>query len=164
MSQASLYHLVAEGKIPGIKVGKQWRFAKAKIDSWVQRSAETIAADVLVVEDDPIISNLVVNTMRAAGHHATAAGSVREALVLLSEIEFDLILLDLLLPDGSALDVVEAAVKLSTPPELLMVTGHPDHELIDRIHALLPDMTVLSKPVRLERLLQLTARAVSSKA
>lgn len=163
MSQASLYHLVAEGKIPGAKVGKQWRFSQARINTWV-RGDGVKSADILIVEDDPIVSNLIADAMRRAEHRAITAESVEKALVLLNEIEFDLILLDLLLPDGSALDVIRAALDLPTPPELLMVTGYPDHEMMDSVHALLPDLTVLTKPVRLERLLELTARAVSDKA
>jgi excisionase family DNA binding protein len=48
MSQASLYHLLAAGKIPGTKVGKQWRFARPTVDEWLQGSKQR-SADILVV-------------------------------------------------------------------------------------------------------------------
>ncbi len=155
--QASVYHLVAEGKIPGVKVGKQWRFSQDSIDKWLQ-GTRIGQANVLVVEDDPLILKLVVRTLSEAGHRVAGAGSVHDSLKLLGEIDFDLVLLDLLLPDGSGLDVITASKQLESPPEIVMITGHPDHELIDQARASLPCVTVLSKPIRLEILLRLAAR------
>lgn len=34
--KASLYKLVKQGKVPGNKVGRHWRFAKGNIDRWMQ--------------------------------------------------------------------------------------------------------------------------------
>lgn len=157
MSQASIYHLVAEGKIPGIKIGKQWRFSTESIDKWLDGSKNG-QANVLVVEDDPVIRNLVVKVLSEAGHRVAGTDTVADSLRLLDEIDFDLVLLDLLLPDGSGLDVVTAAKQFASPPDIVVVTGHPDHELIDQIRALLPYVTVLNKPIRLEALLQLASK------
>jgi len=33
--KSTLYKAVQEGRIPGQKIGKQWRFAKAAIDQWL---------------------------------------------------------------------------------------------------------------------------------
>lgn len=33
--KSTLYKLVHEGRVPGQKLGKQWRFAKAAIDRWL---------------------------------------------------------------------------------------------------------------------------------
>ena len=33
--KSTLYKLVQEGRIPGQKLGKQWRFGKAAIDRWL---------------------------------------------------------------------------------------------------------------------------------
>ena len=157
MSRASLYHLVAAGKIPGTKVGKQWRFSKSLIDKWLEGTSKR-PKSVLVVEDDHIIRDLMANALREAGHQCTGADSVDSATTLLREIHFDVLVIDLLLPDGTGLDIVYAATKLAAPPEIIIVTGHPRHELIDSIHAVLPYTTVLSKPVKLKVLLELVAR------
>lgn len=37
LSKSSLYKLVQEGKVPGVKVGKHWRFHKDAVDDWLQR-------------------------------------------------------------------------------------------------------------------------------
>lgn len=35
VSKSSLYKLAQEGKVPGQKVGKHWRFRRATIDRWL---------------------------------------------------------------------------------------------------------------------------------
>ena len=38
VSKSSLYKLAQQGKVPGQKVGKHWRFHKNAIDSWISSS------------------------------------------------------------------------------------------------------------------------------
>ncbi|TWU21739.1 Helix-turn-helix domain protein [Novipirellula galeiformis] len=41
VSKSTLYKLVQEGKVPGQKVGKHWRFKRDVIDRWLDTSDET---------------------------------------------------------------------------------------------------------------------------
>jgi excisionase family DNA binding protein len=41
LSLSTLYKLCAEGKVPGTKVGRHWRFRKDIIDDWIGRDART---------------------------------------------------------------------------------------------------------------------------
>lgn len=36
VSRSTLYKLLAEGKVPGQRVGRHWRFSKEAIDSWLK--------------------------------------------------------------------------------------------------------------------------------
>lgn len=36
LSRSTLYKLAQEGKVPGQKVGKHWRFSKDAVDRWLQ--------------------------------------------------------------------------------------------------------------------------------
>ena len=36
LAEKTVYRLVAEGKIPGFKVGGAWRFKKDEIESWIK--------------------------------------------------------------------------------------------------------------------------------
>lgn len=36
ISKSSLYKLLTQGKVPGQKIGRHWRFSKATIDQWIQ--------------------------------------------------------------------------------------------------------------------------------
>ncbi|MHB1459542.1 MAG: helix-turn-helix domain-containing protein [Armatimonadota bacterium] len=157
MSRAAVYHLVAAGKIPGTKVGKQWRFHRRLIDKWLEGTEKRHVA-VLVVEDDPLIRELVTKAMREAGHQVTAADSVESAKSFLQGIQFDILLLDLMLPDGTGYDLVKIAQTLHPPPEIVIATGHPHHTLIADIRAIHPGVTVMGKPVKLKTLLERVER------
>ena len=46
VAKSTLYKLTQEGKVPGQKVGKHWRFHKDAIDDWLkQRSTVRLKAD-----------------------------------------------------------------------------------------------------------------------
>ena len=40
ISKSTLYKLVREGKVPGQKVGRHWRFQKVGIDSWLAKKPQ----------------------------------------------------------------------------------------------------------------------------
>lgn len=40
VSKSSLYKLAQQGKVPGQKVGKHWRFRKATIDQWLDEQSQ----------------------------------------------------------------------------------------------------------------------------
>lgn len=37
LNEKTTYRLVAEGKIPGFKIGGSWRFRRSEIDSWIEK-------------------------------------------------------------------------------------------------------------------------------
>jgi len=39
VKEKTAYKLVADGKIPGFKVGGSWRFRKGEIDSWIKQQS-----------------------------------------------------------------------------------------------------------------------------
>ena len=40
LKEKTAYKLVAEGKIPGFKVGGSWRFRKIEIEDWIKQQSE----------------------------------------------------------------------------------------------------------------------------
>jgi len=73
-------------------------------------------ADVLVVEDEEPLRGLVAEGIRALGHHVVEATTGHEALARLRERPYDLVLLDLRLPDVDGQAVWERA--LAPNPQL----------------------------------------------
>jgi PAS domain S-box-containing protein len=63
---------------------------------------------VLVVEDDPEDQDHIVRVLSANGYGFETASTVAQALALCRQRSYDAITLDLLLPDGSGLDVLRA--------------------------------------------------------
>ena len=45
ISRSTLYKLLQDGKLPGQKIGKRWRFHKDAIDAWVTHGLEDRPAD-----------------------------------------------------------------------------------------------------------------------
>ena len=64
-----------------------------------------MTAAILVVEDDLVTRRLLQEILERDGCSVTTAGTVAETMAEVSRREFDLILLDLILPDGDGLTV-----------------------------------------------------------
>lgn len=62
---------------------------------------------ILVVDDHEIIREMLARLLRKQGHHARKASSGREALHLLSQHAFDLVLLDIMMPEMDGITVLE---------------------------------------------------------
>lgn len=89
---------------------------------------------ILVVEDDAVLSEAITHRVKALGHAVDLATSGSQAGQALQQLEYDLILLDLNLPDISGEQILSQLRqrKVSTP--VLVVTAR--HEVDDRIQLL----------------------------
>ena len=70
------------------------------------RSSQAVVR-LLIVEDDPDISSLLVCTLERAHFHATAVGDCKTAWEVMADNAFDLILLDWMLPDMSGIELLQ---------------------------------------------------------
>lgn len=109
---------------------------------------------VLIVDDEPVARMLHVS-MLARMKDVTAVGvdSVAAAQAFLDASTPDLIILDVQLPDGTALDVLMALAARRAAVHLVIVTGH-----VDELPGALPRsrrMPVLRKPASMRELQQL---------
>jgi len=68
-------------------------------------STAVAAGRVLVVDDEPALTNLVARTLTMAGHTVRTASSFAGARAVLEEYEPDVAVLDVMLPDGSGIDL-----------------------------------------------------------
>ena len=101
--------------------------------------------------DDESLQNLFKIFLRKIGFSRVVVGTVKEALAALEKQKFDLVFLDLKLPDGPADDVYDA-IKAEQPEcSVIIITGYPDSAMLDRILAKGP-ITVLKKPLKVEQL------------
>lgn len=86
---------------------------------------------ILLVEDEDRIASFVVKGLQAEGHVVERAAGVAEARYLLDERTYDLVLLDLMLPDGHGSDVL-ATVRTrdaETPVIVLSALGEIDDKV-----------------------------------
>jgi putative two-component system response regulator len=64
------------------------------------------AAKILIVDDEMEISELLFRWLTAAGHRCRTAGSAEQAIELLQSQEFHLVLVDLMMPGMSGMDLL----------------------------------------------------------
>jgi signal transduction histidine kinase/DNA-binding response OmpR family regulator len=88
---------------------------------------------VFVVEDDEASILLMRRVLERAGHQVTTCRTAADALIVLGNSRFDLMLLDNRLPDMTGAELLQAmdVERLSLP--VLMVTGYGDEELAARV-------------------------------
>jgi two-component system, OmpR family, response regulator RegX3 len=80
---------------------------------------------ILLVEDEPAIAEPLAETLTREGFHLEVAGTAAAALDTAARVRPDLILLDLMLPDGSGFDVCREVRRESQVP-IIMLTARGD--------------------------------------
>src|SRR5437879_4398411 len=78
---------------------------------------------VLAVDDDALLRKLVVEQLSHSEFQTSPAASGKEALEKLSDSDYDVVLLDIMMPDMSGLDALQEIRKLDDPPEVIMLTA-----------------------------------------
>ena len=69
-------------------------------------------ARILLVEDDEVLCDLVNRNLVARGHEVNIAENAHKALMFLSNTTYDLIVLDIMLPDRSGIDAARRRLVL----------------------------------------------------
>ncbi len=157
----TVYYLVQRGQLPAIQIGGRWRIKKASLDKDILKEDKSGQPTVLVVDDDESLQSLFKIFLKKIGFSRVVVGTVKEAIAALEKQKFDLLFLDLKLPDGPADDVYDAAKEADPELPIVVITGYPDSEMLDRILSKGP-ITVLKKPLKVEQLQQ-TVRILGHK-
>jgi DNA-binding response OmpR family regulator len=88
------------------------------------------ALNVLVVEDSPEYTQIVVAVLRQAGHSVRTAATIADAVEGMNAIPPDLVVLDLTLPDGDGLDLCRT-IRETSSAYIVMLTGRDDE--VDKV-------------------------------
>jgi len=172
----TVYRLIKAGKIPAVRVGRQWRFRKRDIDAWLDsqrpragaRSVTaaparpapgTSRARVLVVDDEASIRDLLAKTLALADYEVDVAVDGRSALERLRMYTYDLLIADLKMPGVDGLTVIREAKRLKSDLPVLIITGYSSES--SAIEALnLGVAGYLTKPFRVSKVLEVAAKAL----
>jgi len=119
------------------------------------KAAESQAAQLraLVVEDDPGSRDALVEVIEREGFQVAAASTLAEARDRMASFQPELVLVDLQLPDGNGLELLERTLDGShaDPPDVIVVTGHSSVETaVDALRRGAVDYLV--KPLDIARL------------
>lgn len=127
-------------------------------------------AQILLVEDDEVLCDIIVRNLRARGHTVSMAPDVQSALASLRSHDYDLVVLDINLPDQTGWEMLREAMQEGTlhPYELdghkLPVVVLSAVQFNPRRMAEFHPLAYLPKPFPLDSLLRLAAEAAQRKA
>ena len=93
------------------------------------------ALRMLLVEDEPATMRIMARLLKRMGHDVTTAGSIAAAYHSIETDEFDLIISDIGLPDGTGLDLMRRVTQLRGPVPAIALTGYGMEEDIVRSRA-----------------------------
>lgn len=103
------------------------------------------ALDILVVDDEPGVCRTLEKVLATAGHEVRSAESLKAAREARRERVPDVVFLDLRLPDGNGLSLLEELKQEVPHVEVVIVTAHVDVDLARRA-LLLGAVDLIEKP------------------
>jgi diguanylate cyclase (GGDEF)-like protein len=83
---------------------------------------------ILIADDDSFFRKLYGEVLVAAGYRVATCGDGSEAIAMMRQQEFDLILTDMVMPGADGLQVLKASRSLINPPDVILVTSHASLE------------------------------------
>jgi signal transduction histidine kinase/DNA-binding response OmpR family regulator len=121
---------------------------------------ESVAARLLIVDDEAVLMTALCKTLELEGYVTTGFTSAREALKLLGEREFDILLTDLMMPEMDGIALLRAAQEIDRDLVGIVMTGHGT---IDTAVKALQSgaLDYVLKPFRLDNLVPVLSRALS---
>jgi two-component system nitrogen regulation response regulator NtrX len=118
---------------------------------------------ILVVDDETEIRSSLEEILREEGYGVATAATAAEALVLVQDAPYDVVLLDIWLPDRDGLEVLAEihALAAERRPEIVIISGHGTIETAVKATKL-GAFDFLEKPLSLERTLIVLKNAVGA--
>ena len=119
--------------------------------------------NVLIVDDEEDFLETIIKRLNKRKIDASGARSGEEALGLLNEKTFDVVILDVKMPGGmDGIEVLREIKKIQPLAEVLLLTGHASVETsIEGMK--LGAFDYLLKPIKLDDLLKKIAQAIEKK-
>ncbi|MEM7354542.1 MAG: response regulator, partial [Acidobacteriota bacterium] len=117
---------------------------------------------ILVADDDAGVCLTLRDVLELKGHQVAVAHSGSETLAACAETSFDILLVDIDLPDVSGLDLIARVEELLPSIDVLVITGHASHD--NAALAVRPStVAYMVKPLDLDRLLSIIAQIARRK-
>lgn len=165
MKPITVLRKARKGEIPAIRIGKQFRFDKERIDEWLRNVSLFAKTYILVIDDDATIRQMFKAVLAEDRYYVAVAEDGAEALESVKAQDFDLIFLDLKMPGLSGVETLRRIRQIDDKLPVVIITGYPDSELMDKALELGP-LGVIKKPfggVEIHRAIDSFVKSTSAK-
>ena len=121
---------------------------------------------ILLAEDNPVNQKLAVGVLKKNGHQIFVANNGREAVEALQENDFDLVLMDIQMPEMDGIEATHAIRASETGKSKIPIIAMTAHAMAaDRLRCLEAGMDeYISKPYRAKELLSLIETLMASRS
>lgn len=117
---------------------------------------------ILIVDDEASLRQMMARTLQRAGYEVTSAASGKEGISLVSEHSFDLLFLDIRMPEMNGLEVLKIIHEKFPDLPVILFTAQPD--LYSAVEALRRGATdYLLKPLRPQTVITCTQTVLANK-
>ncbi len=82
--------------------------------------------NILVVDDDKLMSGALSSAIQSMGYEAQVAGTLKKGLEMAARGDFNVVILDVRLPDGNGLEALARFKECLSSPEVIILTGAGD--------------------------------------
>lgn len=178
MAPRTLYRFLATGRIPAVRIGRQWRFRKADLDRWAESRAQPVLPNwktlargdtrsrmrrLLIVDDEESVRELLERIFSQAEYQVETVPDGLAAIARLRATSFDLVVTDLRMPGMDGLEFAYEAKRLCPAIKIVVITGYPSQSsAIDAVNIRLDGY--LTKPFQAIDLLTAVARAFEAES
>ncbi len=83
-----------------------------------------MSATILVVDDVDTAREAIASSLRKDGKEVLEAGTLKDARAFLEQNKADICVLDILLPDGSGLSLLDEVIQMQVQPKFIVITAH----------------------------------------
>jgi len=118
------------GELLAIRVGKRLRFDKKQINRRLSERTAGKPVEILVIDDEPIVGELLRASLEMCGYRIATTTSGRQGLELIAARRFDLIFLDLVMPELDGSEVFRRIREIDRDTTVAIITAYADSELM----------------------------------
>ena len=149
VNKRTIYRLLQRGAITAAQIGNQWRFDREIIDDWIRKLSASSSfgrrATILVIDDENMIIELFRETLKGRDYSLLSARNGIDGLRLLSELDIDMVFLDLKVPGMNGAEIFRRIKNKKPNLPVIIMTGYPDSDLMAQALAQGP-FAIMNKP------------------
>lgn len=134
-----------------------------KVTRQTQKHPSNVKAKVLVVDDEKILLELMCEILKSGGSEAVAVNDSTKAVEAYKNGDFDVVMLDVLMPGMSGVEVYRALKKLNPDVRVIFMSGYSKDNNIEKIMLEDSGVEFVSKPYKTLEIVEKIAKVLGTR-